>query len=110
MIEDETLEVVAMHGLPPCRGCRHAWAVAMHGLPPCTGFRSDELPFPSFLLSTGRKEFADFLPEGTQGIVVQPVGKLGVLVAGTDTVRGISMLDQVRGGGQECGSSGFRNI
>ena len=49
--------------------------------------------------SSGRKEFADYLPEGTQGIVVQPVGKLGVMVAGTDTIRGISMLDQV----DKCG-------
>jgi hypothetical protein len=43
----------------------------------------------------GRFEFTDYLPEGTQGVVVQPVGKSGVLIAATDTVRGISRLDQV---------------
>ena len=45
-------------------------------------------------LYPGRVEFEDFLPEGTQGVVIQPVGKLGVLIVGTDTVRGISQLDQ----------------
>ena len=39
------------------------------------------------------------MPEGTQGAVIQPVGKAGVLVAGTDVVRGISRLDQVGRGG-----------
>ncbi len=51
---------------------------------------------PPLFLSRGRFEFLDYLPEGTQGVVVQPVGKTGVLVAGTDTVRGFSSLDQVR--------------
>ena len=37
-----------------------------------------------------------YLPEDTQGVVVQPVGKLGALVVGTDTVRGMSRVDQVR--------------
>ena len=61
-------------------------------------------PPPPLSVHTGRVEFSDYLPEGTQGIVVQPVGKAGVLVAGTDVVRGISRLDQVgygRGWGWE---------
>lgn len=37
-----------------------------------------------------------FLPEGTQGVAVQPIGSAGVLIAATDTIRGISRLDQVR--------------
>lgn len=37
-----------------------------------------------------------YLPEGTQGVVVQPIGSTGVLVVGTDTVRGIGRMDQVR--------------
>ncbi len=42
----------------------------------------------------GRLEFESYLPEGTQGVAVQPVGKQGILIAGTDTIRGISRLDQ----------------
>jgi hypothetical protein len=38
-----------------------------------------------------------YLPETTQGAVVQPIGSQGVLVVGTDTQRGISRLDQVGG-------------
>lgn len=45
-------------------------------------------------LYPGRVEFEGFLPEGTQGVVIQPVGKFGCLIVGTDTVRGISQLDQ----------------
>lgn len=37
----------------------------------------------------------EFLPEGTQGVVVQPIGNAGVLVAATDTVRGFGRMDQV---------------
>jgi hypothetical protein len=37
-----------------------------------------------------------YLPEATQGVVVQPLGKDGVMVVGTDTLRGLSRLDQVR--------------
>jgi hypothetical protein len=44
----------------------------------------------------GRLEFTSFLPENTQGVAVQPIGNRGVLIAGTDTVRGIGRLDQVR--------------
>jgi hypothetical protein len=36
-----------------------------------------------------------YLPEATQGVVVQPLGSDGVLVIGTDTLRGLSRLDQV---------------
>lgn len=43
----------------------------------------------------GRLEFTSFLPENTQGVVVQPVGSRGVLIAGCDTVRGVGRLDQV---------------
>lgn len=45
---------------------------------------------------TGRAEFMSFLPEGTQGVVVQPIGSAGVLLAATDTVRGFGRMDQVR--------------
>ncbi|KAF5838919.1 hypothetical protein DUNSADRAFT_2010, partial [Dunaliella salina] len=45
-------------------------------------------------LYPGRREFMTFLPEGTQGVVVQPIGSVGLLVAGTDTVRGIGRMDQ----------------
>lgn len=47
---------------------------------------------------SGRLEFVDYLPETTQGVVVQPIGSQGVMVVGTDTQRGISRLDQVRWG------------
>jgi hypothetical protein len=33
----------------------------------------------------------------SQGVVAQPVGSRGVLIAGSDTVRGISRLDQASG-------------
>lgn len=48
----------------------------------------------NLVLYPGRPEFTAFLPENTQGVLVQPVGSQGVLVAGTDTVRGFSRLDQ----------------
>ncbi|PNH03732.1 hypothetical protein TSOC_010182 [Tetrabaena socialis] len=48
----------------------------------------------NLLLYPGRPEFTAFLPENTQGVMVQPVGSDGVLVAGTDMVRGFSRLDQ----------------
>ncbi|EFJ45988.1 hypothetical protein VOLCADRAFT_45232, partial [Volvox carteri f. nagariensis] len=48
----------------------------------------------NLVLYPGRPEFTAFLPENTAGVVVQPVGSQGVLVAGTDTVRGFSRLDQ----------------
>ena len=44
----------------------------------------------------GRLEFTEFLPENTQGVLVQPIGKEGVLIAGTDVLRGFSKIDQVR--------------
>jgi hypothetical protein len=40
----------------------------------------------------------EYLPENTQGVVVQPIGSQGVLVAGSDTQRGVSRLDQVGSG------------
>jgi hypothetical protein len=45
-------------------------------------------------LFPGRVEFEHFLPLNSQGVVVQPIGQRGVLVAATDTVRGFSQLDQ----------------
>jgi hypothetical protein len=36
-----------------------------------------------------------FFPENTQGVLVQPIGSEGVLLAGTDTQRGFGFLDQV---------------
>ncbi len=44
---------------------------------------------------SGRQEFVQYLPEATQGVIVQPIGKEGVMVVGTDTLRGLSRLDQV---------------
>jgi hypothetical protein len=37
-----------------------------------------------------------------QGVVVQPVGNRGVLIAGIDTVRGFGRLDQVGPHGECC--------
>ncbi|KIY99022.1 hypothetical protein MNEG_8940 [Monoraphidium neglectum] len=48
----------------------------------------------NLILYPGRLEFVQYLPETTQGAVVQPIGSQGVLVVGTDTQRGISRLDQ----------------
>jgi hypothetical protein len=45
-------------------------------------------------------EFVQYLPEATQGVVVQPIGSQGVLVVATDTQRGISRLDQVGSPGE----------
>jgi hypothetical protein len=42
----------------------------------------------------GRFEFLEYFPEKTQGVLVQPIGTEGVLVAATDTQRGFSRLDQ----------------
>ncbi len=44
----------------------------------------------------GRVEFTEYFPENTQGVLVQPVGDEGILVAATDTQRGFGRLDQVR--------------
>lgn len=44
----------------------------------------------------GRLEFAGYLPPNCQAALIQPVGKDGVLVVGSDTQRGFSRLDQVR--------------
>lgn len=50
------------------------------------------------LSSAGRLEFAAYLPPNCQAALIQPVGKDGVLVVGSDTQRGFSRLDQVREG------------
>ena len=47
-------------------------------------------------LATGRMEFMSVFPDNTQGVLVQPIGGEGVLIAGTDTQRGFGKLDQVR--------------
>ncbi|GFR49307.1 hypothetical protein Agub_g11329, partial [Astrephomene gubernaculifera] len=49
---------------------------------------------PNLPLYPGRPEFTAFLPASTAGVALQPLGPHGVLVAGTDTVRGFSSLDQ----------------
>ncbi|CAK0745940.1 hypothetical protein CVIRNUC_001656 [Coccomyxa viridis] len=48
----------------------------------------------NLILFPGRVEFTEYFPENTQGILVQPVGDEGVLVAATDTQRGFGSLDQ----------------
>ncbi len=48
----------------------------------------------NLVLFPGRLEF-DYLPGNLQGVAVQPLaGGRGVLVFGTDTVRGFSRVDQ----------------
>lgn len=44
-----------------------------------------------------RVEFEQYLPDNTQGVIVQPIGDQGVLIAATDTQRGFGKLDQVCG-------------
>ena len=53
------------------------------------------LPMPA-PTPAGRLEFAGYLPPNCQAALIQPVGKDGVLVVGSDTQRGFSRLDQVR--------------
>ena len=48
------------------------------------------------LARAGRLEFLRYLPENTQGVLVQPAGEHGLLVAATDTQRGFGRLDQAR--------------
>ncbi|BDA41806.1 Protein COFACTOR ASSEMBLY OF COMPLEX C SUBUNIT B CCB4, chloplastic [Coccomyxa sp. Obi] len=48
----------------------------------------------NLILFPGRVEFTEYLPENTQGILVQPIGEDGLLVCGTDTQRGFGRLDQ----------------
>ena len=52
-------------------------------------------------LCAGRVEFTEYFPENTQGVLIQPVGDEGVLVAATDTQRGFGRLDQVK----SCGAN-----
>ena len=44
-------------------------------------------------------EFLQYLPGNTQGVLVQPAGEHGLLVAATDTQRGFGRLDQARSQG-----------
>ena len=48
----------------------------------------------NLILFPGRDEFFAYFPKNLQGVLVHPVGDNGVLVAGTDTQRGFSRLDQ----------------
>ncbi|CAL8460765.1 g296 [Coccomyxa elongata] len=48
----------------------------------------------NLILFPGRVEFTEYLPENTQGVLVQPIGEDGLLVCGTDTQRGFGRLDQ----------------
>ena len=61
-------------------------------------------------LFPGRAEFGSYLPGNTQGVVVQPVGREGALVVATDTQRGFSQLDQVRGGDRGARASGNARV
>lgn len=45
-------------------------------------------------LFPGRKEFEPTLPINSQGVLVQPIGERGVVIAATGTVRGFSQVDQ----------------
>eukprot|EP00899_Mesostigma_viride_P007717 jgi/Mesvir1/16947/Mv15798-RA.1 len=47
----------------------------------------------NLILYPGRVEFV-YVPGNTQAIIVQPIGKDGVIVAVSDTVRGFTPLDQ----------------
>lgn len=47
------------------------------------------------MVHTGRVEFTSFLPENTQAAIIQPIGRQGVLIAASNTQRGITRLDQV---------------
>lgn len=42
----------------------------------------------------GRFEFYKFFPDNTQGVLVQPIGTRGLVVAGTNVVRGFGRVDQ----------------
>lgn len=42
----------------------------------------------------GRIEFSQFLPANTSSVIIAPIGKNGVLIAGGDTQRGFSKVDQ----------------
>ncbi|EFN56374.1 hypothetical protein CHLNCDRAFT_12757, partial [Chlorella variabilis] len=48
----------------------------------------------NLVLFPGRLEFAAYLPANCQAALIQPVGPQGVLVAGSDTQRGYTRLDQ----------------
>lgn len=47
------------------------------------------------ILLAGRFEFTAFLPRNTQGLIIRPLGRQGVMIAATDTQRGFGKLDQV---------------
>eukprot|EP00958_Prasinococcus_capsulatus_P024484 scaffold3827_cov394-Prasinococcus_capsulatus_cf.AAC.3 len=42
----------------------------------------------------GRFEFFGYFPDNTQGVLVQPIGTQGLIVAGTNVVRGFGRVDQ----------------
>eukprot|EP00967_Tisochrysis_lutea_P016535 scaffold18634_cov17-Tisochrysis_lutea.AAC.1 len=65
----------------------------IYKLPGTEGFLATQCISTSFNVWR-RREFMTFLPEGTQGVVVQPIGSSGLLVAATDTVRGFGRMDQ----------------
>lgn len=44
--------------------------------------------------NAGRIEFEKLLPTNLSSLIIAPIGKSGVLLAGSDTVRGFSRLDQ----------------
>jgi hypothetical protein len=44
----------------------------------------------------GRLEVSGYLPANLAGVALAPLGSLGALVLGVDTVRGLSRVDQVR--------------
>lgn len=48
----------------------------------------------NLILFPGRVEFAPFLPENAQAVVVQPIGGEGVIVAASGTQRGFTPADQ----------------
>lgn len=46
--------------------------------------------------AAGRFEFLEYFPSNTQGVIVKPIGKDGVLVVAADTQRGFGNVDQVQ--------------
>lgn len=45
-------------------------------------------------MSAGRIEFESYLPADISAVIIAPIGKEGVLIAGSDTQRGFGRLDQ----------------
>ncbi|KAK9836014.1 hypothetical protein WJX81_006388 [Elliptochloris bilobata] len=78
---------VAARGLRP--GAASMGPICMRALETGAGIYMANL-----VLYPGRLEFAGYLPENMQGVLVQPAGEHGLLVAATDTQRGFGRLDQ----------------